>query len=102
MVKQYPHKITYATVAESSQDGQGNWVAGGESEECWFMARAEANSKGQMISSLNGTQIVFDWLLHAPLSTPDLVEGTSLSGSPIGTATVKRFVRGMFNVRIWV
>jgi hypothetical protein len=105
MVKQYPHTIVLSTVASSTQDSDGNWLAGSSSTTD-VPGRGEANSKGAMVKDANGTQVVYDWLLFFPLSAPDIAPGTKVQimdgVKQIGEGTVKRFSRGQLNVRAWI
>jgi hypothetical protein len=106
MVVQYPHKLVLTSVGNSSQDGNGNWIAGSPSS-LEIICRAEANDKGRSIQTGDGIQIIYAWLIYAPIPIADIVHGTKVviqdeNDNQIGGGDVKRFSKGQLNARIWL
>jgi hypothetical protein len=106
MVKQYPHILAYGAIAESSQDGNGNWVSGTATVETLLVCRAEPNGGNGFITTADGTQINFSWVVYLPLTTDYIETGTGViiknGEQVIATDTIKRFSKGQLNVRIWL
>jgi hypothetical protein len=106
MVKQYPHTLILTAVEDTPMDGNGNWITGHE-VSISLKGRAEPNSKGQMIASQDGTQVLFDWMVYMPLPADEITPGTRIvlkdeDGNQFGEGTIKRYSRGQMNARIWL
>lgn len=107
MVTQYSHKLILAIAASSTQDSNGNWIAGSPSTQVEITCRAEPNGKGAFLKAADGTQIIFDWTVYMPLPVNDIAPGTpaeikDASGVTIGKGIVARFSRGQLNARVWI
>jgi hypothetical protein len=105
MVTQYPHTVTISTVADSTQDSNGNFQAGSPSSSS-FKARFETNTKSLFLTAADGKQLVYSGIIYAPLSTPDVELGASvivLDGMRnVAKGNVLQFSRGQKNVRVWI
>jgi hypothetical protein len=104
MVVQYPHTL-HAVSTSSSLDGNGDWTENTHTtveQPC----RAEANSKGDTVKTVDGESANYDWDVFLPSSASDVVPGTHVElrngETAFSTGIVKRFVRGQFNCRLWL
>ena len=103
---QYPDVLSASSVAtDSVRDANGNWVTPDSSlitQKC----RVEANTRGQKLTTADGTAIQFDWLVYMPFSAGEVAAGSPVSitrdGQTVATGTVKRFFRGQLNSRLWL
>lgn len=104
-MKQYPHTITLSSVAQSTQDGSGNYVQGSGSTFD-LKGRFETNKGNLFLTTADGKQIVYSGIIYGSLSTPNIVQGTSLvvknGADTIANGNVLQFSRGQLNVRIWI
>jgi hypothetical protein len=105
VVKQYPHILKLISIAESSQDGNGNWIPGGQTEverSCRF----ETNAKGALVATDDGETVVYDGIIYLPLPADQISIGTTvqvLDGATVlSNRSVKKFSRGQLNARIWL
>jgi hypothetical protein len=102
MVTMYPHTIVISSVAESTQDGNGNFVAGGPST-VQFKGRYEPNVSNRFVTAADGKQIVYTGIVYAPLSAPDVALGTSITISEKSiTSNVVSFDRSQRHVTILI
>lgn len=105
MVKQYPHTVTISSTAASTQDANGDLVAGTESSFS-FSGRFETNSRGNFLKAADGKQIVYSGIIYSSLAAPNVPIGASITvsddGGTIATGNVMQVSRGQLNVRIWI
>ncbi|WP_131535461.1 hypothetical protein [Pedobacter nototheniae] len=105
---QYPHqlKVTYQE-GESVKDSNGNWVNSSIPVEIEnIRCRIQPNSKGTVITGVDGNKIVFDAIIYVEgrLETipyeakVEVFENDEL----ILNTTLLRFSRDSFHSRIWV
>lgn len=94
-----------SSVAESTQDGEGNFVPGTPST-FEFKGRFETNSRSNFLTAADGKQIVYSGIVYALFSTANIALGTSVEvaneNGPIAKGKVLQFSRGQLNVRIWI
>ncbi len=106
MVVQYPHILKLTALAVSTQDGDGNFSPGGETET-EYSCRYEPETGSVMIQSLGGTQIAVTGTVYLPLPGINIVApGTRvqiLDGAKVlSNETVKRHSVGQLNQRVWL
>ncbi len=103
---QYPHLIVLTTVSDTVQDAQGNWTAGTVETLEALRCRFEANSKGAMIPSADGTKVDFDGTVYMPLPVLDILPGTKAvvynNAKVLSNNKIIRFSKGQLNARLWL
>lgn len=110
MITQYPHFLFVKSVTESVKDENGNWSDASEQWVLHSMCREQSNGKGRMINGADGKAILFASVVHMPLETVKIIEGTEIkvgnSEDPeaIGriTGQVLKFDVGQLHCRLWV
>jgi len=110
-VKQYPHRLVYQSLApEAVQDATGHWItpdAGSTTIEHDCRAEVAPNSQtGGVSKSTDGQNLVFSWVVYAPLDCPVIPIGqqvTIYDGLLVrATGTVERFAKGQLSTRFWL
>jgi hypothetical protein len=105
MVRRFPHTLILSTVADSTQDASGNWVAGSSSTK-QVPCRYEPNSSSDVIKAQDGQQIVYDGIVYADIMVDTIALGTNLEikngAEAIAKGTVKQFHKGQLNTTVWL
>jgi len=109
MIQQYPHFLYVKTVTESVQDGDGNWTDPSETLVLHSVCREQTNGKGSLVNGPDGKAIVFASIIHLPLETERIPEGSEVivsddeSGSIVRIkGEVLKFDTGQLHCRLWV
>lgn len=108
-MKQYPHFLFVKQVTESTQDGSGNWSNASESWVLHSVCREQTNGKGNVVNGQDGKAIIFNSLIHLPLASGLISEGSevlvsnteNVSGSRIQKQVLKYDV-GQLHDRLWL
>jgi hypothetical protein len=106
---QYPHFLFVKNVTDSVQDDVGNWS---DSSEQWVLhsvCREQTNGKGSVVYGQDGKAIVFSSVIHLPLESEKISEGTqvivsnsdNVSESRISGDVIKYDV-GQLHCRLWL
>lgn len=107
MVTKYPHKMTLTITTGSTQDSNGDWIAGTTmviEKEC----RAEPSGGNGYISGPDGSKINYSWIVYMPLPVDKILEGVTIevidkkTSESILKDKVIRFSRGQLNARLWL
>lgn len=109
-MKQYPHFLFVKVVTESVEDDDGNWSASSENWAIHSICREQSNGKGNVVNGQDGKAIVFSALVHLPLGTNRLAEGTEVlvSEKSLSSGIVRikgqilKFDAGQLHNRLWV
>lgn len=110
MVTRYPHYLNVTTIsAATERNADGDWIGGGEETTLKLDCRAVENIyQSDQGNSGDGKRIDFSWTVYLPKDVPFLRVGTrvtlvsKLDGTSFSTETIKRFVRGQLNTRVWL
>lgn len=105
MVTQYPHILKTKVINGSTQDSNGDWTGGTETD-VETACRFEPNSKNGFIKADDGSQVVYDGIVYLPLPATEIAPGTTVevtSGAIVlSKDTVKRFSAGQLNAKVWL
>lgn len=108
MVAQYPHKMQVSQVAETHFDVNTGtyWPAPGPTVTT-LLCRVEPAGKGILLKTSDGADLLFNYIVYAPISDFVANEGDSVTlfdqqGNTLYIGIIARFNRGFFNMRIWV
>lgn len=109
-MNQYPHFLFVKSVAEASQDADGNWFPATENWVFHSICREQSNGKGSVINGQDGKAIVFAAVIHLPMASGRLTEGTDVlvseSNSPDGFVRIQKQVlkydAGQLHDRLWL
>jgi len=108
MVVQYSHTIEVTTLKESTKDGAGNWGNPGDLLVETLQGRYEPNEKGLVIAGEDGSSLQYSGIVYMPLVPAlsslkvgykvQVKKGTAV----IATGTIKQFIPGQLNARLWL
>jgi len=113
MVRQYPHRLTYAAADSSSpapvpnENGDWTFPAGMDAPSAVQVAcRAETNGTHQTIAGQDGRQLDYAFVVYLPKGTAPIDEGTAIevhsdAGLLVQTV-VKQFYSGQLNCKLYV
>lgn len=107
---QYPHFLFIKQVTEATQDAEGNWSDASESWAFHSICREQTNGKGSVVNGQDGKAIVFSSVIHLPITSERIIEGTDvlISASEDSSAIVLiqgqalKFNAGQLHNRLWV
>lgn len=109
MIQQYPHFLFVKTVTESTQDNNGNWTDPSETLVLHSACREQPNGKGSFVNGPDGKAIIFSSVIHLPLETEKISEGSEVlvssseSGSDIRiNGQVIKYDTGQLHCRLWL
>lgn len=104
-VSQYPHTMSYATVSDSEQNGDGNWTDG-TTDALETKCRYEPSTKPVFVEAADGQQIRITGMVYMPLPALNIQPGTRVQVfdgvTVLSKETVKRYSAGQLNQRIWL
>jgi len=109
-MKQYPHFLFVKQVSESVQDANGNWSKPTENWVFHAICREQTNGKGSLVSGQDGKAIVFSSVVHLPLNTQRVIEGSEVLVSELNDYNgpvriqkqVLKYDLGQLHSRLWV
>lgn len=109
-MNQYPHFLFVKSVAEASQDADGNWLPTTENWVLHSVCREQSNGKGSVINSQDGKAIVFASVVHLSGKSERITEGTEVliseTNSPDGFVRIQeqvlKFDVGQLHNRLWL
>lgn len=109
MVKQYPYTIRITSAAgNSTLNASGDWVKPGGAlpAAVEISCRHETRSGVGYVKTGDGKIVEFQCIVYMPLPVPDVqidTQVTIMNGeTQLITGTVKHFVRGQLNARLWL
>lgn len=108
MVGQYPHNLIVVDIPDSTFDEEtGNYIPADPLGVLPFSpCRAEANSEGRKFSNADGEAYIYQFTVYLPSTAGNITAGTNVKiqddETEIFSGTVKRFLRGQINCRLWV
>lgn len=109
-MKQYPYFLFIKTTSESTQDDKGNWSSGSKNWSFHSICREQTNGKGSAVNSQDGKAIVFSSVIHLPLNSARIKEGTEVLISETNTSVgasrisgqVLKYDAGQIHNRLWL
>ena len=108
-MKQYPHFLFVKVVTESTQDDSGNWSTASENWVLHSVCREQTNGKGSLVNSQDGKAIVFTSLIHLPLASGFISEGSEVLVSNTESENnvriqkqVLKYDSGQLHDRLWL
>lgn len=107
MIRQYPHTMVVSSVTTSStQNSSGDFVQGSSTVAAEVACRYETRDSSGYVQSDVGIKIRYDAIIYLPLPAADVKIGSRVSvrdnGVEIASDTVKHFLRGQLNARVWL
>lgn len=109
MIEQYPHYLLVKVVTDSVQQGDGSWSVATSQWVLHSICREQTNGKGSVVNGPDGKAIVFSSVIHLPLETERIPEGTEVIVSYTESVTglrlkgqVLKFDKGQLHCRLWV
>lgn len=109
MIQQYPHYLLIKVITDSVQNGDGSWSEASEQLVLHSVCREQSNGKGAVVNGPDGKAIVFASVIHLPLETERIPEGSEVivSSDENGSALrikgeVLKFDTGQLHCRLWV
>ena len=106
MVTQYPHTLTYTNAVTSERDAAGDYIPGTALPTGEIACRLE-RAGGGSARGVEGVQIDFAWSVYCPKTSVILPIGTLVTvrdkeSRVIAIDTVKQFLPGQLNTRLWL
>ena len=106
VIEQYPHSITVTKVPDYEQGVDGNFSTDGEATTFVSSCRVEPAGDNPVIKGVDGSDIVFRWIVYMPRTEEELDFGSpvmiTLKNGSQYQGTLKRQYNGQLNSRLWV
>lgn len=107
VTEQYPHSIEISKVPEAYLDKATGVYWPSAPVTTHLRGRADPNGRGSTLKLIDGTLVVFDFIIFIPVSdfvptAGDVIQIIDQKGMLLYKGTIARFNHGFFNMRIWV